>query len=178
MARAFAAGAGGARRAPPTGRDVNVTLDVTVEEAATAPKVTAMFPDGHKIAVKLPAYVEDGQTIRLKGQGEQGPGGAGDALVKIHFRRHPRYRVEGRDLHVDLPVPLKDAALGAKLAVETPTGRVAVNVPAWSSSDKVLRLKGRGLPEKTGGHGNLYAHVRVMLPEGGDPELESLLRKG
>lgn len=171
-------GAGGARRAPPSGRDVNVTLDVTVEEAATAPKVTAMFPDGHKIAVKLPAYVEDGQTIRLKGQGEQGPGGAGDALVKIHFRRHPRYRVEGRDLHVDLPVPLKDAALGAKLAVETPTGRVAVNVPAWSSSDKVLRLKGRGLPEKTGGHGNLYAHVRVMLPEGGDPELESLLRKG
>ena len=72
---------------------------------------------------------------------------------------------------------LKDAVLGAKLAVETPTGRVAVNVPAWSSSDKVLRLKGRGLPEKTGGHGNLYAHVRVMLPEGGDPELEALMRK-
>ena len=168
---------GGARRAPP-GRDVNVTLDVTVEEAATAPKVTAMFPDGRKISVKLPVYVEDGQTIRLKGQGEQGPGGAGDALVKIHFRRHPRYRVEGRDLHVDLPVPLKDAVHGAKLAVETPTGLVAVKVPAWSSSDKVLRLKGRGLPEKTGGHGDLYAHVRLMLPEGGDPELESLLRKG
>ncbi len=165
----------GPRQAPP-GRDVNVTLDVTVEEAATAPKVTAMFPDGRKIAVKLPAYVEDGQTIRLKGQGEQGFGEPGDALVKIRFRRHPRYRVEGRDLHVDLPVPLKDAVLGAKLAVETPTGRIAVNVPAWSSSDKVLRLKGRGLPEKAGGHGDLYAHVRVMLPEGGDSELESLLR--
>jgi DnaJ-class molecular chaperone len=171
------AGGAGTRRAPP-GRDVNVTLDVTVEEAATAPKVTAMFPDGRKISVKLPVYVEDGQTIRLKGQGEQGLGGAGDALVKIHFRRHPRYRVEGRDLHVDLPVQLKDAVHGAKLAVETPTGRVAVKVPAWSSSDKVLRLKGRGLPEKTGGHGDLYAHVRLMLPEGGDPELESLLRKG
>jgi DnaJ-class molecular chaperone len=164
-------------RQAPTGRDVNVTLDLTVEEAATAPKVTAMFPDGRKMSVKLPAYVEDGQTIRLKGQGEPGLGGAGDALVKVRFRRHPRYRVEGRDLHVDLPVPLKDAVLGAKLAVETPTGRVAVNVPAWSSSDKVLRLKGRGLPEKTGGHGDLYAHVRVMLPEGGDPELESLMRK-
>ena len=142
-----------------------------------ARKSPRMFPDGRKIAVKLPAYVEDGQTIRLKGQGEQGPGGAGDALVKIHIRRHPRYRVEGRDLHVDLPVPLKDAVLGAKVAVETPTGRLAVNVPAWSSSDKVLRLKGRGLPEKTGGHGDLYAHVRVMLPEGGDPELEALMRK-
>ncbi|TIW10306.1 MAG: J domain-containing protein, partial [Mesorhizobium sp.] len=64
----------------------------------------------------------------------------------------------------------------AKVAVETPTGKVAVNVPAWSSSDKVLRLKGRGLPEKVGGHGDLYAHVRLMLPEGGDSDLEALMR--
>ena len=136
----------GPRHAPAAAADLNVTLDVSIEEAATAPKVTAMFPDGRKIAVKLPTYVEDGQTIRLKGQGEQGPGEPGDALVKIRFRRHPRYRVEGRDLHADLPVPLPDAVLGAKLAVETPTGRLAVNLPPWSSSDKVLRLKGRGLP--------------------------------
>ena len=169
-----ARGAGaGDRRQAPTGADLNVTLDVTIEEAATAEKVTAMFPDGRKIAVKLPAYVEDGQTIRLKGQGEQGPGQPGDALVKIHFRRHPRYRVEGRDLHADLPVALADAVLGAKVPVETPTGKLAVNVPAWSSSDKVLRLKGRGLPEKAGGHGDLYAHVRVMLPEGGDQRARS-----
>ncbi|RUU75954.1 J domain-containing protein, partial [Mesorhizobium sp. M7A.T.Ca.TU.009.01.1.2] len=118
----------------------------------------------------------DGQTIRLKGQGEQGPGQPGDALVKIHLRRHPRYRIEGRDLHADLPVVLADAVLGAKVPVETPTGRLAVNIPAWSSSDKVLRLKGRGLPEKAGGHGDLYAHVRIMLPEGGDSALEELLR--
>ena len=170
-------GAAGDRRQAPSGADLNVTLDVTIEEAATAPKVTAMFPDGRKVAVKLPAYVEDGQTIRLKGQGEQGLGQPGDALVKIHFRRHPRYRVEGRDLHADLPVALADAVLGAKVAVETPTGKLAVNVPAWSSSDKVLRLKGRGLPEKAGGHGDLYAHVRLMLPEGGDSDLEALMRR-
>lgn len=171
------AGAGmGGQRAQP-GADLNVNLDVTLEEAATAPKVTALFPDGRKIAVKLPEYVEDGQTIRLKGLGEQGFGGAGDALVKIRFRRHPRYRLEGRDLHADLPVPLHEAVLGTKAAVETPTGRIAVRVPAWSSSDKVLRIKGRGLPEKAGGHGDLYVHVRVMLPEGGDPALEELMRK-
>ncbi|HMM63939.1 MAG TPA: J domain-containing protein [Mesorhizobium sp.] len=176
------AGGGGAQggrgRAAPGGADLNVTLDVTVEEAATAPKVTAMFPDGRKIAVKLPAYVEDGQTIRLKGQGGPSPFGGepGDALVKIRLRRHPRYRLEDRDLHVDLPVPLRDAVLGAKVAVETPTGRLAVNVPAWSSSDKVLRIKGRGLPLKAGGHGDLYAHVRIMLPEDGDKDLEALLR--
>lgn len=172
-----ARGAGsGDRRQPATAADLNVTLDVTIEEAATAEKVTAMFPDGRKVAVKLPAYVEDGQTIRLKGQGEQGPGQPGDALVKIHLRRHPRYRIEGRDLHADLPVALADAVLGAKVPVDTPTGRLAVNIPAWSSSDKVLRLKGRGLPEKAGGHGDLYAHVRIMLPDGGDSALEALLR--
>lgn len=170
-------GPGADRRRPsPPGADLNVVLDITIEEAATAPKVTAQFPDGRKIAVKLPTYVEDGQTIRLKGQGEQGSGGVGDALVKIRFRRHPRYRIEGRDLHADLPVSLKDAVLGAKLPVETPAGKLALNVPEWSSSDKVLRLKGRGLPEKTGGHGDLYVHVRIMLPEGGDKELEALLR--
>ncbi|TPO01380.1 J domain-containing protein [Mesorhizobium sp. B1-1-5] len=173
-----ARGAGRAdRRQPVQAADLNVTMDISIEEAATADKVTAMFPDGRKVAVKLPAYVEDGQTIRLKGQGEQGPGQPGDALVKIHIRRHSRYRIEGRDLHVDLPVDLADAVLGAKVAVETPTGKLAVNVPAWSSSDKVLRLKGRGLPEKAGGHGDLYAHVRLMLPEGGDAELEALMRR-
>ncbi|MER8654055.1 DnaJ C-terminal domain-containing protein [Mesorhizobium sp. M0847] len=172
-----ARGAGtGDRRQQATAADLNVTLDVTIEEIATAEKVTAMFPDGRKIAVKLPVYVEDGQTIRLKGQGEQGPGQPGDALVKIRIRRHPRYRIEGRDLHADLEVALADAVLGAKVPVDTPTGKLAVNIPAWSSSDKVLRLKGRGLPEKAGGHGDLYAHVRIMLPEGGDSELEALMR--
>ncbi|HHZ10926.1 MAG TPA: DnaJ domain-containing protein [Rhizobiales bacterium] len=169
-------GAAGGRARPPAGADLNATLDVTIEEVAAAAKVTAVFPDGRKLAVKLPHYVEDGQTIRLKGQGEAGPGGAGDALVKIRFRRHPRYTVEGRDLHVDLPVSLRDAVLGAKLPVETPSGKLAVNVPAWSSSDKVLRLRGKGLPEKAGGHGDLYVHVRIMLPDA-DPELEAMMRR-
>ncbi|WP_274629814.1 DnaJ C-terminal domain-containing protein [Arvimicrobium flavum] len=171
-------GRGGGRARVQRGEDLNAVLDVTIEEAATAAKVAAVMPDGRKIAVKLPTVVEDGQTIRLKGQGGQTPlGEPGDALVKIRFRRHPRYRLEGRDLHVDVPVPLKDAVLGAKVAVETPTGRLAVNVPAWSSSDKVLRLKGRGLPEKGGGTADLYAHVRVMLPENGHAELEEFMRK-
>ena len=170
-----ASDASGGRYAP-AGGDINASLDVTIEEIAAGGKVNAVFPDGRRLAVKLPAFVEEGQTIRLKGQGEQGPGGAGDALVKIHFLPHPRYRVEGRDLHVDLPVPLQDAVLGAKLPVETPTGRLAMTIPAWSSSDKVLRLKGRGLPVRTGGHADLYVHVRVMLPEAGDPELETLMK--
>jgi len=165
----------GQRAQPQTGDDVSVSLAVSVEDIATAATVNAIFPGGRKLAVKLPAFVEDGQVIRLKGQGEQGPAGPGDALVKIVVRKHGRYRVEGRDLHADLPVALKDAVLGEKVAVETPAGKIAVTVPAWSSSDKTLRLKGRGLPMKTGGHGDLYVHVRIMLEP--DPELEELIRK-
>ncbi|MBX3596942.1 MAG: J domain-containing protein [Rhizobiaceae bacterium] len=158
------------------GDDVSATLDISVEEMATAARVNAIFPDGRKLAVKLPAFVEDGQTIRLKGQGQDGPGGRGDALVKIRLRSHPRYRVEGRDLHVDLPVSLQDAVLGATVTVETPHGKLAVKVPGWSSSDKIMRLKGKGLPLKNGGHGDLYAHVRIMLPATGDPEIEAIMR--
>lgn len=115
----------------------------------------------------------------MKGQGEPSPFGGkpGDALVKIRLRNNSRYRIEGRDLHSDLPVALRDAVLGAKVAADTPSGKVAVAVPPWSSSDKVLRLKGRGLPNKAGGHGDLYVHVRVMLPEKGDAELEALMKK-
>ena len=171
-------GGGGAQEAP-AGADLNAILDIDIEDAVTAAKVTAVFPGGRKIAVKLPKGVEDGQTIRLKGQGEPSPFGGkqGDALVRIRFRRNPRYRVEGMDLHSDLPVELRDAVLGAKVTADTPSGKVAVTVPPWSSSDKVLRLKGRGLPDKSGGHGDLYVHVRVMLPEKGDAELETLMRK-
>lgn len=157
--------------------DIKARLDVSIEEIATAAKVNAVFPDGRKLAVKLPQYVEDGQTIRLKGQGQETPFGTGDALVTIRFKPHSRFTVEGRNLHVDVPVPLRDAVLGCKTPVQTPSGRIAVTVPAWSSSDKVLRLKGRGLPVKGGGHGDLYAHIRIMLPEEGDSALEALMKQ-
>ncbi|WP_292899782.1 MULTISPECIES: DnaJ C-terminal domain-containing protein [unclassified Nitratireductor] len=177
------AGSGRGRRGGAGGRpsgmgDLNATLDVDIEDVAKAEKVTAIFPGGRRIAVKLPRYVEDGQTIRLKGQGEETPfGERGDALVKLRFRPHPRYRVEGRDLHVDLPVSLRDAVLGAKVPVETPTGKLALTIPAWTSSGKTMRLKGRGLPRKTEGNGDLYAHIQIVLPEGGDPALEALFRQ-
>ncbi|MFS2326084.1 MULTISPECIES: DnaJ C-terminal domain-containing protein [Brucella] len=176
---AFGGGRGGARqRGPVKGSDLAASINITLEQAAGADKVEAVFPNGKHLKIKLPQYVEDGQTIRLKGQGEHIVGGTpGDALVTIHFKPSARFRLEGRDVHVDLPVELADAALGGKAEVETLSGRIAVKVPAWSSSDKVLRLKGKGLPLKAGGHGDLYVHVRIMLPEGGDAELEEFLKK-
>ncbi|MCO4318489.1 J domain-containing protein [Phyllobacterium sp. 21LDTY02-6] len=173
------AGAGGARRGSSRkGADLQATIDITLEQAAGAEKVEAVFPTGKRLAIKLPTQVEHGQTIRLKGQGESVLGGTpGDALVTIRFRPHPRFRVEGRDLHADLPVSLKDAVLGSRQEVETLNGRVAVKVAPWTSSDRVLRLKGKGLPRKPDGHGDLFVHVRIMLPENGDPALEAFLRQ-
>ncbi|GGA76878.1 molecular chaperone DnaJ [Brucella endophytica] len=176
----FGGGAAGARARgrPAKGADLAASIDISLEQAAGAEKVEAVFPNGKRLAIKLPKYVEDGQTIRLKGQGEPMLGGSpGDALVTIHLKQHPRFELKGRDLHLDLPVPLADAVLGARIEVETLDGRVAVKVPAWSSSDRVLRLKGKGLPQKVGERADLFVHVRVMLPEGGDPELEALMER-
>lgn len=172
-------GFGSGRRAqtPQQGTDIHASLDVTLEQLVGADKVEAIFPNGKKLKIKLPDYVEEGQTIRLKGQGETVPyGRAGDALVTIHIKKHPHFHVEGRALHLDLPVSLKDAVLGAKMPVDTLDGRVMLTIPAWSSSDKVLRLKGKGLPLKTGGRDDLYVHVRIMLPEGGDAGLEQFMK--
>ncbi|NIH76699.1 J domain-containing protein [Brucella anthropi] len=172
------AGGGARQRSPAKGADLSASINITLEQAAGAEKVEAIFPNGKHLKIKLPRFVEDGQTIRLKGQGEPLMGGtAGDALVTIHFKAHPRFRLEGRDVHVDLPVELADAVLGGKQEVETLDGRIAVKIPAWSSSDRVLRLKEKGLPLKADGRGDLYVHVRIMLPEGGDKELEEFLQK-
>ncbi|AGF75471.1 DnaJ C-terminal domain-containing protein [Bartonella vinsonii] len=163
------------------GAHVRANLAITLEQMVGAEKVEAVFPNGKKLKIKLPDYVEDGQTIRLKGQGEEALfGQAGDALITIQIQKHPRFRVEGRALHLDLPVPLQHAVLGAKEEVETLEGRVVLTLPAWSSSDRVLRLKGKGLRLKNGTRDDLYVHVRIMLPEGGDAALEQFLqmRKG
>ncbi|WP_375706633.1 DnaJ C-terminal domain-containing protein [Bartonella sp. AA126HLJHH] len=150
---------------PQQGTHVRANLAITLEQMVGAEKVEAVFPNGKKLKIKLPDYIEDGQTIRLKGQGEEVPHGqAGDALITIQIQKHPRFRVEGRALHLDLPVSLKHAVLGAKEEVETLEGRVVLTIPAWSSSDRVLRLKGKGLRLKNGTRDDLYVHVRIMLP--------------
>lgn len=137
---------------PGQGADLSASIEITLEQAAGAEKVEAIFPNGRHLKIKLPRYVEDGQTIRLKGQGEPMMGGtAGDALVTIRFKPHSRFRLEGRDVHVDLPVDLADAVLGGKQEIETLDGRIAVRVPAWSSSDRVLRLKERAFRSRRAG---------------------------
>ena len=126
----------------------------------------------------LPKGVVDGQVIRLAGQGQASLSGGqpGDALVTVRFVPHPLFKVEGSDLRLDLPVSLDEAVLGAKIPVPTLSGKVQVSVPPYSSSGRVLRLKGKGLPSKSG-HGDLLVTPRIVLPDRADGELEALMRR-
>jgi curved DNA-binding protein len=110
--------------------------------------------------------VTDGQRIRLAGQGGQGSGQApaGDLYLVVRLAPHPRYRVDGRDLFVELPLAPWEAALGATVAVDTPGGEAKLRVPGGTSSGRRLRLKGRGLPSRSGEPGDLYAEARIMVP--------------
>lgn len=156
------------------GEDVNATATVTLEEAHKAASVPLRMPTGKVLNVKLPDKVEDGQQIRLKGQGHPSPigGPPGDAIVTVKFERHKQFRREGADLRVDLPITLYEAVLGGKLRVPTLDGSAELNLPASVNTAKALRLKGKGLY----GTGDLYVTLRIVLPEQGDPDLESLMR--
>jgi DnaJ-class molecular chaperone len=169
-------GAQGREQTPPKVADFTFDLHVTLEEAAREALVDAKFSDGRKLSVKLPRGVEDKQVIRLRGQGNPDRmGKRSDAVATIHLRPSAKFRRDGNDLHYDLAVPLKQAVFGAKMPVETLSGKIAIMVPPWSSSDKILRLRGKGMPKPDVGHGDLLVHVRVMLPDQRDIQLETFL---
>jgi curved DNA-binding protein len=165
---------GGARRGrggrrgwgPIAGADQEAEIVLSVEEAYTGGRRTITI-DGRTLDVTIPAGVTNGQRIRLSGQGGQGTGGsnAGDLYLVVRLAPHPRYRVDGRNITVELPLAPWEAALGASVAVLTPGGEAKVRVPEGSSSGRKLRLKGRGMPNPRGPAGDLFAEVRIMVPK-------------
>jgi DnaJ-class molecular chaperone len=168
------AGAQAGAREATRGEDVAVSAQVSPEEIVRGEKVRVSLPDGRSLDVSLPEGVADGQQIRLKGQGT-GHGQRGDAIVTVKIRRDGAFRPEGADLYHDLPVSLEDAVLGGKVRTPTPEGSVDLTIPAGTTGGRALRLRGKGLPIKGGGRGDLYVTPRIVLPEGGDAELTGFL---
>lgn len=165
----------GRRASPPKGKDLEVSLKLTPADIIAGGKAKLKLADGRTVAVNLPKYVEDGTTIRLKGQGAAGPAGhRGDLLAKVTIASTERERVDGRTLIVDLDVPLAVAVTGGKATLATPDGKIAVKIAAWSSSGQTLRIKGRGLPLKSGGRGDLRARLQIVLDDSDRSELEKL----
>lgn len=164
---------------PQPGADIEITLPVSYEEAAAGASKRVGLPNGKQVEVKIAAGTVEGHRMRLKGQGEPSPmgGPSGDAYVTVSYAPNPQFRREGDDLRHEVPVPLEDAVLGTKVRVPTLTGAVDLNIPAWTSGGKVFRLRGKGLPRSSGGHGDLLVQVTLSLPADQDPELEALMRK-
>lgn len=177
----FGGGGRNARgRQPQRGQDVAETVSVSLTDAIRGASARVALPTGKTLEVAVPAGIEDGKQIRLKGQGQPGQGGgpAGDAIVTVKIARHPYFRVDGRDVRLDLPVTLYEAVLGGKVEAPTLTGKVELTVPAGTTGGRTLRLRGKGLPAGDGkAAGDLLITLRVVLPEDSSPELEELMRQ-
>ena len=164
---------GGGAEFSAQGADARYALSVSLLEAALGAKRRLTLPDGQTLDVNIPAGLQQGQILRLAGKGMPGfgKGGAGDALIEVSVAPHAFFRREGRDIHIELPVTLKEAVLGAK--VETPTikGPVQLTVPAHATSGTRLRLKGRGIAG-----GDQFVTLKVLLPTDEETELDAFLK--
>ncbi|MFF1767147.1 DnaJ C-terminal domain-containing protein [Streptomyces sp. NPDC058249] len=162
-------GGGGGGWGPVPGADQEAEIELGVAEAYRGGKrsITLGGPNGQRTYdVTIPRGVVEGQRIRLAGEGGRGSGDApaGDLYLRVRIKPDGRFRLEGRDIHVVLPVTPWEAALGATVPVPTPGGTAKVTVPAGSSSGRRLRLRGEGMPNPRGQDGDLYAEVRIMVP--------------
>ncbi|KPF62320.1 molecular chaperone DnaJ [alpha proteobacterium AAP81b] len=155
---------GGGRAAPAKGADVAYRLLVPFEDAATLKAQRVTLRSGRTVELKLPAGVESGRQLKLAGQGEAGPGGAGDALVTIEIDRHRLFRRDGDDVRLDLPLTLGEAVEGAKVRLPTVEGAVTLTIPPGTTSGRVFRLKGRGFTRADGSRGDQLVTVMIDLP--------------
>jgi len=168
------------RRGGHRGGDVTHEVEIAFQTAVQGGEVRLNLrrPGGktETLEVKIPAGIEDGKAIRLRGQGESAPM-PGDLLLTIRIAPHPHYTRRGADLTVRLPVTLAEAALGAKVDVPTPWGTIAVKVPAGTSSGKRLRVKGHGVRQEGKTQGDLYVELAIVLPSELDEASLDLIRK-
>jgi DnaJ-class molecular chaperone len=162
------------RRAP--GADLRYRLSVEFLDAVNGASKRITLPDGGNLDVTIPSGIHEGQTLRLRGKGAASPGEgpAGDALVDISILPHRFFTRIGNDIHLELPITLAEAVLGARIKTPTPSGSVMLSVPKGSDTGAVLRLKGKGVAHR-GGHGDELVTLKVTLPQQPNPELEAFL---
>ncbi|ALG71064.1 molecular chaperone DnaJ [Azospirillum thiophilum] len=169
------AGAGGASTGPKVrGSDISYSVTVPFIEAAAGAKRRINLSNGKSIDVAIPPGTENEAKLRLKGQGLPGMGGMpdGDAIVEVHVEQHPYFTRHDSDIHVELPITLNEAVLGATIHVPTISGKVAVKVPAGANTGSVLRLRGKGvMNQATKQPGDQYVKLKVVLPDPPDAEL-------
>jgi len=149
------------------GSDQEAEIELSLEEAARGGRRKISLGDGRDYEVNIPAGVRDGQRIRLAGEGGRGASGgpAGDLFLRVRVRPDPRFRLEGRDIYVDLPLAPWEGVLGTTVEVATLDGTSRVKVPPGTSTGRKLRLRGEGFPGPRGGRGDFYAVVEIEVPK-------------
>ncbi len=161
------------------GADVRYTVRIDFLSAVKGVRRRINKHDGKTLDVNIPPGTENGQSLRLKGQGLQGKGGgpAGDAFVEVQVDAHPFFTRDKSDIEIELPISIDEAILGAKIKVPTVDGPVSVTVPPNTSSGTRLRLKGRGVPASrlSGTAGDEYVRLKIVLPEQSDEELKEFI---
>lgn len=160
------------------GGDVRYSMEISLLEAVNGAKKRVTMPDGKSLDITVPPGQRDGQMLRLRGQGMPGLGGgdAGDAYVEVRVAPHKIFHRRGNNIHLDLPIALNEALLGAKVRVPTAGGAVTMTIPVGSNSGDTLRLKGKGVAAGKGrAAGDQIVTLRVVLPENPDEELTSFV---
>ena len=167
------------QHAPVKGEDVQAAVSVSLGDSVHGGKARVNLPTGRELEISIPAGIEDGKQIRLKGQGQPGGRGApaGDALVTVQIARHPLFRIDGADLRLDLPITLYEAVLGAKVNVPTLEGKVEMGIPAGTNGGRTLRLRGKGLLTQGTVRGDLLVALRIMLPDDSKAELADFAKQ-
>jgi DnaJ-class molecular chaperone len=168
----------GSRQQAARGEDVTASVSIPIEDVLTGASARVSLPTGRTLEVKVPAGMEDGKAIRLRGQGHAGQGGgpSGDAIVTVTYAPHKLFHVEKRDLKLDLPVTVYEAVLGGKVTVPTLDGSVEITLPPGANRGRTLRLRGKGLPGAQGS-GDLLVTPRIALPDKVDPEFEEAMQR-
>ncbi len=160
-------------KAPDLIGEVTVSLDDLIKEMWTSVRLS----DGREIRFPLGPGMTDGHSVRLKGQGFRMQGvQRGDAVINLRVRTESPFKINGFDIHTELPVSLENAVLGCSAMAESPAGLVEVEVQPWSGSDQVIRVSGLGLADGKGGKGDLVVELRLMLWEKPDDKVTDLMR--
>lgn len=161
------------------GSDVETQAEVDFLDAINGAQRELALPDGRRLKVTIPAGTQDGQVLRLKGQGGPGLAGgpSGDLHLQIKVRPHPSFTRSGDDIQAELPITLPEAVLGGKIEVPTVDGTVNMTVPKGSNTGTKLRVRGKGVPGAGGKRGDHYVTLKVILPDPPDPDFVQLVEQ-
>lgn len=174
----FFGGKGRARPgAPPRGSDIPYTITIPFVDACLGGKRRFTLASQKTVDVNIPQGTVDGDKLRLRGQGELGVGGAGDAIIEIHVEPHAFFTRKDFDIHLEAPVSLQEAVMGANIRVPTLDGFVAVKVPQGANTGTTLRLKGKGVPRPRGEPGDMFVKLKIILPDPVPGSLADLVEK-